>query len=205
MQMPAKLSLTALTVALLLSAAVTAASAGRLSISNQNIRVTWRSLEFGSSVVTIRCPVTLEGSFHSRTITKVHGTLIGAVTRMAIKNESCTNGVVEASLLPWHLTYENFIGALPRISDVDILLSRFRFGLTIPGLCTRGQYGTTTDNVTGGFMLSSGIVTGFGWLTGGNTATLVTARDFCPPSVTLRNLGIVTLLNSQAAIVITLI
>src|SRR5436853_5582788 len=120
MRTSAKLGLTALVAALLLSAAVTTASARTLSASTQNIRVTWRSLEFVSPVVTVRCQITLEGSFHSRTIAKIERSLIGHVTRVTVKTESCTNGqpTAETSSLPWHITYEGFRGTLPRIEEV---------------------------------------------------------------------------------------
>jgi hypothetical protein len=42
------------------------AAARNLSITNQNIRATWRELGFISSGRTFTCPLTLEGSFHAR-------------------------------------------------------------------------------------------------------------------------------------------
>src|SRR5436853_4359159 len=124
MRTSAKLGLTALIAALLLSAAVSTASARNLSTSNQFIRVTWRSLEFVTSAVTIRCQVTLEGSFHSRTIAKIERSLVGHITRDTVKTESCTNASATAdnTTLPWHITYEGFRGTLPRIEEVLFLL-----------------------------------------------------------------------------------
>jgi hypothetical protein len=101
--------------ALLLAAAASSATARSLSVSNQNIRVTWSSLEFVSGV-TLRCRVTLEGSLHSRTITKRLGTLIGAITRATFDERNCTNGTLRprTETLPWHITYEGFTGTLPQ-------------------------------------------------------------------------------------------
>lgn len=209
MRTSAKLGLTALVAALLLSAAVSTASATRLSVSNQNIRATWARLEFASSLVTIRCPVTLEGSFHTRTIAKVARSLIGAITRVLIKRESCTNGeaLPKAESLPWHVTYESFTGTLPNITAVNLLLSRFRFLLTVSGLCTNGDYGNATDNITGRAAREvGGAITGLEPVEGRNVAHLVAAREFCPPEGRLRGPeGAVMLLGTTTRITITLI
>src|SRR3954465_5363475 len=85
--------LTPLPAPLLLATAINTASATRLSTSNQNVRLTWTSLEFAvSSEIVLRCQVTLEGSFHTRTIAKVEGALIGAVTKAVFRQETCTGG-----------------------------------------------------------------------------------------------------------------
>jgi hypothetical protein len=106
MRTSARLGLTALLAALLLSAAVSTASARNLEQSNQNIRVTYSRIEFQSPLVTIRCNLTLEGSFHSRTIPKRERLLVGAITRATIQNTNCTNGTMVVLRLPWHITYE---------------------------------------------------------------------------------------------------
>jgi hypothetical protein len=150
MRTSAKLGLTTLIAALLLASAVSAASASNLSIEPQNIRTTWSSLEFVSPIVTVRCPVTLEGSFHSRTMPKVMRLLIGAVTRVTIKRDSCREGEASITGLPWHITYEGFAGTLPRITAIRLLLSRFLFNINRPlGLARTCKYGTATDNVSG--------------------------------------------------------
>jgi hypothetical protein len=76
---------------LLLATAITTASARNLSISEQSFRVTFSSLELVTELVTIRCRVTLEGSFHTRTIAKVPGSLVGAISRATVAHP-CTNG-----------------------------------------------------------------------------------------------------------------
>src|SRR4029077_1421284 len=131
MRTSAKLGLTALIAALLLASALGTASARNLSVNEQLINARWRSLEF-SGAVTIRCPVTLEGSLHSRTIPKILRTLlIGAVSRVLIKNESCTGGTASVPPTPWHLSYEGFRGVLPNITTVLVLLQRFLFRLIV--------------------------------------------------------------------------
>ena len=75
----------------LLALLATAAPARNLSTSNQNVRVTWQELDFATSVSTITCSLTLEGSFHYRTIVKRERTLIGYITQVAVLRP-CRNG-----------------------------------------------------------------------------------------------------------------
>jgi hypothetical protein len=205
MRTSAKLGLTALMAAVLLASAVSTASARSLSVSNQNIRATWSSLEFVSAV-TVRCRVTLEGSLHSRTITKRLGTLIGAITRAVVDERNCTNGTgrPRTETLPWHITYEGFRGTLPNISAVFLLLSRIRFNLIVPGLCT-GDYGISSDNITGQANVASGEFTTLEAVTGRNTATRHSGTAFCPASGRFAGQGNIFLLNSTTRIRVTLI
>jgi|SRR5215218_2560648 len=119
------------------------ASARNLSVSNQQFRTTYRSLEFRGSLL-VRCAVTLEGSFHTRTIAKVSGALIGYVTRANVKRPCASgegfafngtetlNGVVLANTLPWHISYQGFAGTLPSIASVRLGLSGARFRIRDP-------------------------------------------------------------------------
>lgn len=213
--------LVVLIVTLLLATAVSTASATRISLSNQNIRATFTSLEFVSEgATTIRCQVTLEGSFHARTMTKVVRTLLGAVTKAAVKHEACTNGrevalngvesyngTASPNTLPWHLTYESFTGTLPNISSINLLLSRFRFGLETPGLCT-GQYGSETDNITAtAAREAGGGLTTLTPVEGRNIMTLI-RRDaglVCPATHRLRGTGQLFLLGATTRVSVTLI
>jgi hypothetical protein len=154
--------LMATTAAALLLAAIAANTSAR-TLSNSNIfwRAEWSSLEFVGGG-TIRCRLTLEGSFHSRTIAKVARALIGAVSRV-IFGHPCTGGEEWAdngteaeplgtapNRLPWHLTYESFTGTLPNINTINFLLSRVSWVLrtTVLGLTCQGRYGRTEDNIT---------------------------------------------------------
>jgi len=202
MRSSAKLGLTALTAAMLLATAVGAASARNLSVSSQNLRATWSRFELISSLVTIRCPLTIEGSLHSRTIAKIRGDLIGAVTRVSIKEESCTNGRLQATSLPWHITYESFTGSLPTsISAIQLLLARFRFSFELLGRC---EYGTATDNIVLSSRLRLLETTSIAPVVGANTINR--AEGACSETATLVGPeGIVTQLNSSARIRVTLI
>jgi hypothetical protein len=222
MRTSVKLCFTALTAAFLLASAVATTSARSLSVTNQNIRVTWRSLEFSGAGVVIRCAVTLEGSFHSRTIAKVARSLIGHITRAKVKRP-CTNGEGWAAngleshprlgrlnnTLPWHITYEGFVGRLPVIEAIDVLLRDARFKVQIPIFTTICLFGTAADNITGRVVREAGGgITTLAPIAGRNTATLVAelgTSGLCPRTGTFGGTGDVFLLGNTTRITITLI
>jgi hypothetical protein len=210
-----KLSLTGLVAALLLSVTVGAASARNLSISNTNARITWSRLEFVAPI-TARCQITLEGSFHARTAAKVVGSLVGSVTRATVKTESCTNGRVVASNVPWHITYEGFRGTLPNISDVLLLIRDFLFKIErAVGTALECSYGTASDNLTAALTLNAGMeAVELRPVAGRNTVNLLEARNEevfvrCPATggmVAAAGDGVVRLLaSSTTRIRVTLI
>jgi hypothetical protein len=218
----AKHFLTSLTAAFLLLTATTTATASNLSTSNQNIRTTWTSLEFEAPGVTIRCQITLEGSFHTRTIAKVVGSLVGAITKAVVNQGACTNGsgatfngveryngTTSPNTLPWHLTYNSFTGTLPNIQTVRVAVSRFRFGITTPGLCT-AQLGNSTDTLVFAAVLGAGgAITELTTVAGSSTATTI-RRDsdpfgVCPATGKFAGTGGVMLLGTTTRISITLI
>jgi hypothetical protein len=190
----------------LLASAVGTATAGRLSISNQRFRVTWTALTFSEPELGVRitCPVTLEGSFHSATIPKRERLLIGAITRVNVREASCEGGIgtISNTTLPWHVTYESFNGTLPNPTAVNLLLQRFQFIVEVGlGPCT---YGTATDNITAAAALVAREVTTLTPVANRNIAHRV-AGGFCPERGTLTGAGNVTLLNSTTRIRVTLI
>lgn len=207
MHISAKAGLTALLAALLLAVAISSSSARNFSVSNQNIRATWSSLEFASSLVTIRCQVTLEGSFHSRTVAKVARTLVGAITRAVLKTEGCTNGQASARALPWHITYEGFTGVLPNVTSVRLLVSRFLLHRVISGITC--DYGTATDNITLAANINAASeVTELSPVAGRNTASLLEGGAFCPATGSMNSAagdGRVALLGTVTRIRVTLI
>ncbi len=195
-----------LAAALLLAAATSTATARSLSFSNQNIRATWSSIEFVSAA-TIRCRVTLEGSFHARTIAKIARTLIGAVTRLVFDTENCTNGRLRprGELLPGHLTYEGFRGTLPNIDTVYLLLSRIRFQIIVPGICT-SDYGNSTDNVTLATSIEAGRgITTLAPATGRNIFSRVSSSGLCASTTNFVGNGSVMLLGTTTRISVLLI
>ncbi len=213
MQRHIRLLLTSLAATAILATAVSTATANRFVVSNQQIRATWATLEFFNTAVagTIRCPVTLEGSFHSRTIVKARGSLIGYVTRAAVNNPACVGGraTILQELLPWHITYNSFEGALPRITGVTLNLIRAGFIVELGGNNCRAL--TTIANPARGIAAVNS--------SGGGAVTSLEAD----PSATIpltngpggilcslangvfRGTGTVTLLGTNNAISITLI
>jgi hypothetical protein len=127
MRKHSKLILASLTATMAMALALSGTASARVfSIDNMNFRVVWRSLEFidAGGLVTVRCPVTIEGSFHSQTISKVEKALIGHVSRATVAEASCSGGraTVHQTSLPWHITYNGFRGILPRINSIRLLL-----------------------------------------------------------------------------------
>jgi hypothetical protein len=205
MRTSAKLGLTGLLAAMVLAAALSTASARNLEVSAQGILTSWINLEFQSIAATVRCPVTLDGSFHSRTIPKTVNLLIGAITEVRIKRESCTNGSasINNATLPWHILYRGFTGNLPAITSVRIAMARYRFTVTVLGIpCT---YGTATDSTTGSAALNAaGEVTELTPVSGSNTSNIIEGRNpgellGCPRTGNLASTlgdGIVNVLNN---------
>lgn len=137
-----RLGLTVMVAMVALAAMVANASATHLSISSQRFRIIWTSLLFENTARAgqVLCPVTLEGTFHSATIAKTVGSLIGYITRASVRGERppCTGGtatILQASL-PWHITYEGFVGTLPRLEGVQLLLVGAAFQVHIEGSLT---------------------------------------------------------------------
>ena len=210
MRSTARAGLIGLLAALLLASALSAASARNLELSEQRIRVTWSRIEFGNSLFTLSCQLTLEGSFHSRTIAKVAGLLIGSITRTNLKSETCSGlggGTATPKGFPWHLTYESFTGTLPSITSIRLLLSRFLMEFVVLGI--RCTYGTTTDNVTFSAALNAAReVTNLTPLEGRNVGHKLEGGEFCPPELRLMSTagdGLVRVLNTTTRVRVTLI
>ncbi len=162
MRTRSKFLLAGLAAALLLSIAVTSATAGRLSVSSRSFTITWNSLNLSTTggIGPIRCPTTLSGTFHSATMSKITGALVGSVNRGTINNAGCTGGraTVNQEALPWHVRYRAFRGTLPTISGVDFSLVGGKFTTEASGLsCT--SITTAANPLVGIVNLGSGRVT----------------------------------------------
>jgi len=213
--------LVALAAALLLAGTASTASARNFSITGQSFRVTWSSLEFASAEATIRCQVTLEGSFHTMTVTKAAAELMGGISRAIVKQESCAggtvavfngveryNGTTTPNMLPAHEVYIGFTGTLPDISAMVPAVGRVRFGFRdASGFCT-GQYGNETDLVQTSFNREAGgLVSEVVPVEGRNRLTLM-RRDggiLCPTTVSVRGRGALMRQGTTTRIGITLI
>jgi hypothetical protein len=140
-----KLLLATLVATLAFGLAVGGATARRLRMSSTSFSVRWRSFFIptgtspereeengeGSSKI---CPLTLSGSFHSATISKVVGTLVGYVNNAQMG--TCTGEGGRVTLLttglPWHLTYREFSGLLPSIQRFRLALAGFAMSIEVP-------------------------------------------------------------------------
>ncbi|HEV7772468.1 MAG TPA: hypothetical protein VGO48_04145 [Conexibacter sp.] len=140
-----KLIAAACGAALILCAAAGSAAAGRFSFSNRDIRATWTDFKIESGPGELRCPLTMEGSFHSSTIAKVRASLIGYITRVSYQGAQppCFGGqmTVLQETLPWRIQYERFAGTLPNITRIDISIigASLRASLNLLGATCLGR------------------------------------------------------------------
>ncbi|MFL5909759.1 MAG: hypothetical protein ACJ768_04215 [Gaiellaceae bacterium] len=116
----------------MLAAFVPGASARTISVDENGFRAAWAGLEFQSeSITTIRCPVTLEGTFTGRTIVKRLDAVVGRVIRADVRGNlpECTGGTARANTesLPWDIIYKGFEGTLPNITGIRVDLNRASF------------------------------------------------------------------------------
>jgi hypothetical protein len=138
MHIRSKLAIAALAATALMALAVSSASARRIATTEQNFLASWSAgspLNFEAAGNNIRCPVTLDGSFHSRTLSKVCGQLVGYINQAIVANSACTNGHATAltETLPWHIRYFRFSGTLPIITLISIQLIGARFQIETAG------------------------------------------------------------------------
>jgi hypothetical protein len=123
-----KALLAAASAAVLLSLAVGTASARRIEFSETHWMAVWSEIEpwvieeVGELSPPISCPVTLSGSIHSRTISKVSGQLIGYVTRAMFGTCRGGRAIVLPATLPWHIRYLSFSGTLPNIEFIRVAI-----------------------------------------------------------------------------------
>jgi hypothetical protein len=115
-----KLFFIALAAALAMTVASSAGTARNLSISHGELFNTRWGVRFRSGgAVVDECSLTMEGSFHYRTMPKVRETLIGYITRAM---SQCSGDGFLTETLPWHIRYESFEGTLPDITGLRIRL-----------------------------------------------------------------------------------
>jgi len=209
MRMTLRFAFAAIASAVVLASAVGLASANRLSVTNQRFRAVWTPLTFSESFgfFTVRCNITMEGSFHSATIVKTIGSLIGYVTTANVSHP-CTGGEAWAwngterflrtgTSLPWHLTYEGFTGTLPGITGVRILLVRPKFTIEVRGVCL-ATYQPTNQNGTA-------LVSGGTMRIQAGTETSRAIEGNCPAGAFNGTSNTVTLQGTATAITIRLI
>jgi len=206
-----KLAIAGLAATLAMAVAVGSVSARNFRLSSQTSRVTWGPLRFfgeGGVEAEMRCPLTLEGTFHATTIAKVARTLIGFITRArsGTSTTGCTRGSVTIlqETLPWHLTYERFSGTLPRITRIRLLLRGISFRVD-PGIGIACRYGHPEENAAGEINLgASGEANS---ISADNTIRLRGFGEFgCPPEGGFEGTSnSLTVLSATTRITVTLI
>ncbi len=195
--------------AALLALAVQGAGANRLSVGSRTYRAVWSSLQMSAAGFgMVRCPVTLEGSFHSSTLAKVTGALVGYVSRATMVSGACTGGTASAlrETLPWHVRYDGFSGTLPNVTGVSLRLIRLSAQATVAGLtCPYGSTEAAPARVTA--TVGGGIVTGLRLDETARIPPLPGAPFFCTfaGSATLSGTSRFTALGSTASVALTLI
>ncbi|MFL5816854.1 MAG: hypothetical protein ACJ76L_04555 [Conexibacter sp.] len=131
-------------------------SARNFSFSSLTDRATWNRLNFIGGFGTVECEVVLRGSFHTRTLTKTVGTLIGLITEGVVTRCARGGATVNRGSLPWHRRYRGFTGTLPNITSVAETIAGAEFDVREP---TFGAVCIITNATsTGTFTVSSGTV-----------------------------------------------
>lgn len=123
----------ALATAVLVVLATGAASANRLEVSSTPFTIAFNPLAITYAGTTIRCPITLEGTFAARTFTKTVAQ-IGTLTRSNVATSSCVNGrmTYNNETLPWRVNYTSFSGTLPSITAIRAALVGVSFNIEGP-------------------------------------------------------------------------
>jgi hypothetical protein len=158
-----RLLLGAVLTASLLTLACSSASAIQLSVSEPTFRVVWTPARFVFSGVTLSCNVTLEGSFHRTTFTKVERSLIGYVTRATPSSCSAGTMSVLTETLPWHVQYGGFTGTLPNISTMTLRIIGMSARWTFLSLVCLGRTEANTPAQLIAERNGSGTITSFRW------------------------------------------
>jgi hypothetical protein len=196
-----------LAAATVLMGTVAAASAARLSISNQNIRtVVPLGIELGGgfSIIT-GCRITLEGSFHSRTFVKTRGLLVGYVTRAAVDVGGCVGStlILLGATLAWHIRYAAFSGALPNITTLTFQIPGFSLLVNPMGFSCLYQATSAQPAQAIASVGAGGRITGLRF---DETASIpLVAGALCPAEARLSGHGEFTVLGGTTAVTISLI
>jgi hypothetical protein len=185
------------------------ASANTLSLSNRQIRTTWARLEFigeweGGAQIGNYCAVTLEGSFHSSTLRKVAGALVGHLTRASVARCQLELITVSPLALPWHIRYQGFRGTLPTLTGLSIDVVGMSWDLNSGGI--RCLYRSTTARpAAASILVTRGVLSA---LTFSGAVPKGVEDIFCSLPTQLLMLGSsgpVTLLGTTTAVTVTLI
>ncbi len=94
------------------------ASANHFSISGGRFEARSTAVTFSSSGFTVRCQVTVNGSFITGSFAKTVGLRAGSINEM--RSGTCEGGEVMFLNLPITLAYQSFTGVLPNIEKINL-------------------------------------------------------------------------------------
>ncbi|MBS1869463.1 MAG: hypothetical protein JSS99_07340 [Actinobacteria bacterium] len=208
-----KLVVAALAATALFAVLASASSAREFETSETRIRVVFRPLIFQSTegADRISCTVTLEGTFHYRTIAKVERSLIGYITRAIAETNTCASspaGIqarVLTETLPWHVQYKDFAGTLPEVRPrVTVVRAGFDL-IRVPILGTCKYIATTNGIIVGpaGGGINEG--TRASRLIAENGVANPSITPFCPEGRFTSNAEPITVLGGTTAVTVRLI
>jgi hypothetical protein len=181
-----------------LGALVASASANRIWATSTTVRASFPGVRFSGGFGTSECAVTLEGSFHSATMEKVAGKLVGYITR-AVAATRCFrgSGTILTASLPWHIRYASFAGTLPNITSINATITGAGFNVKEPvfGIACLASGGTQTlvFNREPAGVVTSAVIGGESPTSCGRNGTLEGTSNS------------LTVLNSTSRITVTLI
>jgi hypothetical protein len=212
-----KLALAGLGAACVLATAIGTATARRFELSNQTFRIVWTLFRVGNEAGApeIRCPITVEGSFHSRTFSKVNAQEIGKITRArgntaappCAFNNGAEGFLLLENTVPWEVLFLSFAGTLPRIERIRLGIAGFSARVTFfTRLCL--YQSTNGAPAIGELSLSveTGEVSRFRFdETVAIPGRLENPFLTCPGTEKLEGTGTVTVLNSTTRITIRLV
>jgi hypothetical protein len=193
---------------LLLAVAVSSATARTFEISNyaRGFRIIWGAAEF-TTIHTVRCRLTLEGTLHSQLFSKISGTLVGFVTRAAVSNCEVGATTVNGETLPWHVQYRAFSGTLPAIAGFRVSVVGPGFEIKPAGELQCRMTAGSAEPAVGEFLITTGQLRRFAWDPGPQIRTAGEGA-FCRELRVLARLGATgeaTVLGEAAALNIALI
>jgi hypothetical protein len=205
-----------LTGALALAAAVNTATARRFEVSEQHLFGDSPEVTFEAAGNQIICAVSVEGSFHSKTISKVSGQLVGSVTKVTVQHPcirgelwvlngiESIQGITTPNTLPWQVLYLNFRGTLPRIAEIEGALIGSGFKIEIVGvLClyktTATKWGEAQIKVEAGGGITRIVANEE------KRAPLFEGGAFCPSEYSQRGEGIVATQGTHREIFVRLV
>jgi hypothetical protein len=211
----ARILVAALCAATALAVGVGTATARRLATTENHFLSHFSGITFESSAGNAICALSIEGSFHERTIEKIVRSLIGYISEARMKRpcsggegfiqSTQERGAGESESLPWHVLYERFIGALPNITGIEATLDNALWLAIIAGV--RCVYRTSTSSPLRG-ILNRNTTTGKATSLRLNETSAIPKAEgsfLCPASAFTKGEGIVGTQVGYREITVTLV